>query len=299
MNHKNVTDVTAQNVRGMTRRQRMRTKLIGQAHLTEVLTQLIENDKLPRLIILVGVRGSGKGQMCEWIGEKLGIDTVEHETKAEVVREVVDQAYKTSAKILHVFRDIDDMSSASKNALLKVIEEPPNGAYFIMTSKDISNQALATIRSRGTVFYMDAYTYDELIEYATHSNYSLTEDMLRKVVGVCETPTEIDMLMKCGVTDFFNFVNLVIDNIATASGSNSFRIGEKLAFKSDETDKFDLTLFLKTFMKRCSDLISEEPLKYAEGVKITSKYLQELSVASVNKQFVFDNWLLDIRQAWM
>ena len=274
--------------------------MIGQKHLSEVLYKMVQDDKLPRLIILVGVRGSGKGKMCEYIGDILGVDVLEHDNKAEVVREVVEQAYKTSVKVLHVFRDIDDMSNASKNALLNVIEEPPNGAYFVMTSKDISNQALSTIRSRGTVFYMDAYTQEELMQYAKESKYTVTEDVLKRVVNVCETPYEVDMLVKSGVDDFFNFVNLVIDNIATVSGSNSFKIGDKIAFKAEDKDKkLDLALFLKIFMKKCSDLISEEPLKYAEGVKITSKYLQELSVSGVQKQPVFDSWLLDIRKAWM
>ena len=272
--------------------------MIGQKHLSEILYKMVQDDKLPRLIILVGARGSGRGMMCQYIGDILGVDTMEHDTKAEVVREVVDEAYKTSAKVLHIFRDIDDMSKASKNALLKVIEEPPNGAYFVMTSKDISNQALATIRSRGTVFYMDAYTQDELMQYA-RSYYPNTTTDLNKVVKICETPYEVDEMMSCGAEEFFEYVDKVIDNIAVVSGSNSFKIGERLAFKASDDNKYDLTLFFKIFMKKCSDLIAEEPLKYAEGVKITSKYLQELSVAAVQKQPVFDEWLLQIRKAWM
>lgn len=278
----------------------MSAKITGQTHLKEVLKNLIDNDKLPRLIILVGGRGSGKTLICEWVAEQLGIPMIERETRAEDVRETVEQSYKTSAKVLNVFRDLESMSNASRNALLKVIEEPPNGAYFMMTATDISNQALATIRSRGTVFYMDAYTYQELLEYAENSKYAVTEEMLKKVVGVCETPYEIDLLMKYGVDDFFNYVNLVIENIATVSGSNSFKIGDKLAFKAEDKEKkFDLALFLKVFMKKCSDEMYNDPLKYGEGVRITSKYLQELSVVSANKQFIFDEWLLSIRKAWM
>lgn len=275
----------------------MSVKIIGQTRLKETLQRLIDSDKLPRLIILVGVGGSGKGQMCQWIGEQLGIPTVMQETNADNVREVVEQSYKTSARILNVFRDIEDMSGASKNALLKVIEEPPNGAYFVMTSKDISNQALATIRSRGTVFYMDAYTDKELLEYAKNA-YPKTNVDLNKTVSVCETPSEVDMMMKYGVDEFFEFVDKVIDNIAVVSGSNSFKIGENISFKADD-NKYDLALFLKIFMKKCSSEMYNDPLRFAEGVKITSKYLQELSVASVNRQYIFDNWLLSIREAWM
>lgn len=271
--------------------------MIGQKKLLKTLDDLIDSNKLPRLMILVGEEGSGRSQICEYVGKRLGISTVFCENSADDVRETVANAYKTGAKVLNIFKDIDDMSNASKNALLKVIEEPPNGAYFIMTSRDIGNSALATIRSRGTVFYMDAYTVDELLAYAK-SNYPNTDVYLGDVARVAETPNEVDLLMSIGVADFFDFVDLVIDNISTVSGANSFKIGEKISFKNGD-GKYDLKLFLKIFMKKCSDMIVSDPLRYAEGVGITSKYLQELSVSGINKQFVFDNWLLQIREAWM
>lgn len=49
---------------------------------------------------------------------------------------------------MYVFKDCDNMSNAAKNALLKVIEEPPQQAYFVMLLKSTSN-TLATILSRG------------------------------------------------------------------------------------------------------------------------------------------------------
>lgn len=271
-------------------------KLIGQSNLINTLSGLVDSGKLPRLIILVGARGSGKGLICDKIGEMLGVPVVQCSTKAEDVRDIVDQSYKTGTSVLNVFRDIEEMSNAAKNALLKVVEEPPNGAYFAMTTRDINNSALATIRSRGTVFYMDAYTKDDLIEYA-RSKYADVD--IDDVCGVCETPYDIDMLMKFGADEFFEFVDKVVDNIATVSGSNSFKISGKIAFKADDTKKYDLDLFLKIFIQKCSERITEDPFKYADGIRITSKYLQDLAIAGINRQFVFDAWLLDIRRSWM
>lgn len=273
------------------------TSIIGQKNLLKSLKTLIDGGKLPRLIILVGAQGSGKGEVCNILGEMLDVPVIWCASKADDVRDVVERSYKTGAKVLNVFRDIDEMSQSAKNALLKVIEEPPNGAYFVMTSKDISNAALATIRSRGTVFYMDAYTADELKTYAKQK-YTASDADLQAVANVCETPYDVDMLMSSDVKEFFSFVDLVVNNIATVSGSNSFKIGDRLSFKAGD-GKYDLSLFWRVFMQRCSQKMQLDPLRYAEGISVTSKYLQDLSIAGINRQFTFDTWLLDIRSRWM
>ena len=104
---------------------------------------------------------------------------------------------------------------------------------------------------------------------------------------------------KCGVLDFYNYVEKVVDNIALVSGSNAFKIGDKIAFKDSDEKKYDLKLFWKSFMTICVSRIKDDPFKYSAGIRITSKYLQELRITGINKQSTFDCWLLDIRQEWM
>ena len=73
----------------------------------------------------------------------------------------------------------------------------------------------------------------------------------------------------------------------------------KICFKDAEKGKFDLKLFWKAFMTVCSQRLTQDPIRYAHGVTITSKYLQELRVTGISKQSTFDMWLLDIREGWM
>lgn len=269
--------------------------MIGQNLIQQNLKDFIDTNSLPRFSIIVGLKGSGKRTLCKEIGSYSKMSCVECGIKVDDVRDVIESSYKISSPVLYIIPNADDMSVAAKNAMLKVMEEPPNNAYFIMTLNDLS-QTLPTIKSRASVFYMDGYTPQELLEYA--SKYTLSDTEKDILQDVCETPLEVDILFSMKITEFFDYVELVTDNIAEVSGANSFKIASKIAFKEDP-EKYDLELFWKAFMKVCASRLSDNRFRYSGGIQITSKYLQELSITGINKQSTFDQWLLDIRQAWM
>ena len=120
------------------------------------------------------------------------------------------------------------------------------------------------------------------------------------MADICETPGEVDLLYSNGILKLYDFVQLVIDNISECSGSNAFKIGDKIAFKDTDTDKFDLRLFWKTFMKVCSDrLRTENDIRYADGIRVTSEYLQQLNITGINRSATFDVWILSVRGKWL
>lgn len=276
--------------------------MIGQVELKKRIISQIESGTFPRFSILVGQPGSGKKLMCGFISTHLHALGYTCGIGVDDIRRMIAEAYRVAAKVLFIIPDADKMSPAAKNALLKVTEEPPQNAYFIMTLSD-ANSTLNTIRSRGTIYYMDNYSVSELREYANEvTNHTLHDDEFDIIRNICETPGEVNTLLgndKVSATDFYNYVEKVVANIAVVSGSNSFKIGDKVAFKDTDVDKFDLKLFWKSFMTICVNRIKDDPLRYSNGVRITSKYLQDLRLTGVNKQSTFDMWVLDIRQEWM
>ena len=191
------------------------------------------------------------------------------------------------------------MSNAARNALLKIIEECPNNNTFIMTLEDESN-TLETIKSRGTIFHMDRYTSDEIGSYfydKYHANHGKEDEVVVK--ELCDTPGDVDILVKMGIQEFSDFVNLVFDNITTASISNVFKIADKIAIKNE--DGFDLRLFWKAFRWACMDRsmgmnFGDSFVTYFYWINITAKYLQQLKNKGVNKQMLFDQWILEIRE---
>ena len=271
--------------------------MIGQNNLRRSLDTLIENNTFPRFAILVGLEGSGKKLIGKYIADSLNAQYAIAGISVDEVRELISTAYKTFMPVVYVLADADKMSPAAKNALLKVTEEPPQNAYFILTLTNLNN-TLATLRSRASVFYMDPYSRDEIDTYY-HDNYSSYVDERAVIDELCETPGEVEMLHNMGAVALKEFAEKVVDNIAEVSGSNSFKIAGSIKFKDTDEHKYDLKLFWKAFMLICSDRLRDNPFKYAAGIKITSKYLQELGITGINKQSTFDMWLLDIRKEWM
>ena len=269
--------------------------MIGQHNLQSRIEQLIKNHTFPRFSIFVGPKGSGKKTFAHelenlfnnWRVSSDHVNVYElPDVKIDTIREMITQSYKQVMTMLYIIPDADNMSNAAKNALLKVTEEPPNEAYFIMTLED-ENNTLETIRSRATVFHMDIYTPDEIYQYAmgyAHDNEDIIKD-------ICETPGDVDLLYKDSPKEFYDYVQLVVDNIAEVSLANAFKIPSKVALKED-AEGYDLRLFWKAFMKVCFD-----NGKY-DAIYPTSKYLQKLKVKGINKQMLIDNWVLEIRELW-
>jgi DNA polymerase-3 subunit delta' len=271
--------------------------VVGQTSFINNINNLISSNKFPRFSIIVGQDGSGKKRMANYISSKLGCVSANYGISVDDVRQMISDAYRVSMPMVYMLPDADRMSPAAKNALLKVTEEPPQNAYFILTLTDLNN-TLGTIKSRGTVFYMDPYSVYDIESYCK-ANYTVSEEDLQIIGDLCETPGEVEKIVDMGTTDFYNYVEKVVDNVATVSGSNSFKIAAKIKFKDTDTDKYDLRLFWKAFMNICTTRLREDPLRYSVGIRITSKYLQELRITGINKQSTFDCWLLDIRKEWM
>jgi hypothetical protein len=224
------------------------------------------------------------------------------DVKIDTIREIITQAYKKITTMIYIIPDADNMSNAAKNALLKVTEEPPNEAYFIMTLED-ENNTLETIRSRGTVFHMNNYTREEILDYCGDKHFNADdEDYVKKeniIKELCETPGEVDTLWESNPIEFYDYVQLVVDNIAEVSLANAFKIPSKVALKED-AEGYDLQLFWKAFFKITIEKAynhrdDENVSAYGKAALATSKYLQKLRVKGINRSMLMDTWVLEIR----
>ena len=273
--------------------------IVGQLNLINELERKVKNNTLPRFIIFVGPKGSQKLEMSKYITSILYHNKViVDDISVDNIRNIINLSYKVSEPAVYIIPNVDKMSNASKNALLKVTEEPPNKARFIMTLEDINN-TLPTIKSRATVYNMELFKPEELADYYC-KKYIGDRAVLdnSEVLQIAETPYEIDLLVKYDIFEFIGYINKVIENIATVSGANSFKIADKINLKDDDS-KYDLKLFWKGFMRICAKNLLQDIKYYAEAIKITSDALSQININGINKQMLFDKWLLNIRSVWM
>lgn len=274
--------------------------MIGQQKIINQVDKLIQSG-FPRFIIITGAKGQGKKTLANYISKQLKYLMVISDVKIDSIREIIDLAYKQTEPIIYLIPDADKMSIGAKNSMLKVIEEPPNSAYFILTLESIEN-TLPTIKSRCIQLDMQSYSGTEKLEFINKLQLNLSDDDKNIILNCCDNCYEISMVNSYGVRDFYNYCKKVCDNIYKVQSANSFKILEKIQLK-DEDNKYSPELFLKLVRKIWLDELLTAPsvndkLCYHECITITSTILNKLRINGINKLSLLDMWILAIRKVW-
>lgn len=184
-------------------------KIYGNKHLLDTLNNMICQDKTAHSVIFYGEKGSGRKLMADYYTSQLlckspvggkpcgacsscrnitaGIHPdvmyVPTEGKLEgysvkTARAVIsDSGIKPNndtARKVYIFRDCRNMSTQTQNTLLKLIEEPPDYAYFIFTAES-RNEFLPTIISRCICLGVSTCTVDEAVQSLAENGYNTDE----------------------------------------------------------------------------------------------------------------------------
>lgn len=281
--------------------------MLGQAKLIAQIDDLIEEDTFPRFSIVVGERGMEHEDVAHYVSQKMQADYIcLQDVKVDTVRTMISNAYKLHNTTVYCIPNADDMSINAKNAMLKVVEDAPNKAYFIMCLEDLSN-TLATIQSRGIVFRMYSPKVSEIEDFA-RSRYvnkeDIDEDVIKLYGELCSTPGDVIYFTKHDITNFYKYAEWVADNIIKLDGAEVFKISDKLALK-DEEDKYDCLLFLKALQKVFVDRVCTTQLKQGCGhycscsiIVCIGRFAQDLRIKGINKGMLIDNLILEMRKIW-
>ncbi|MCD8211636.1 MAG: DNA polymerase III subunit gamma/tau [Oscillospiraceae bacterium] len=162
------------------RKWRPRTfqEVVGQNHITDTLRRQVAQDRLSHAYLFTGTRGTGKttcakilaravncqhpvdGDPCNSCPACLGIedgsilDVVELDAASnngvDQVRALRDEAVYAPADVrkrVYIIDEVHMLSTAAFNALLKILEEPPEHLMFILATTEV-HKVPATIKSR-------------------------------------------------------------------------------------------------------------------------------------------------------
>ena len=280
--------------------------MIGQKQVLSQIDNLIEKG-FPRFVVITGQKGQGKTELAKYIGKKLDYPLIEFGIKIDEIREMIEMSYKQTEPIIYLIQYADKMSTGAKNSLLKVIEEPPNNAYFIMELQQIEN-TLDTIKSRCQELKMESYTEVE-IDFMINTIDEQITDIDRAIIKkLAQNKYQIALLLEYNPVEFYNYVDKVYNNIHKVQSANSFKIAEKLDLK-DTGEGYDLELFWRLYEELCMDKLISLKEGYdfdnnydyniiSNCISITSVYLNKLNINGINKQSLVDMWILDIRKEW-
>ena len=228
--------------------------LYGNSTLKRTLRGFAQRRAFPNSLTVSGAEGSGKTTVatliamaiacegekrpcgecksCKRISQGLSPDvitvTVPKDRRTigvDTVREIRDGAYilpnDLSCKV-YIIKEAEKMTESAQNALLKVFEEGPSSAYFILVTSNPS-ALLTTVRSRAPELKTETFSRKELTEMLVENSkkaaemkandpvafnrvlnvsggsygkaLSLTESRSKKAIGVHERAEELIALM--------------------------------------------------------------------------------------------------------
>jgi len=152
--------------------------VVGQSHITDTLKRQVEGNRLSHAYLFTGTRGTGKttcakilaravncqhpleGNPCNACPACLGIesgsilDVLELDAASnngvDQVRALRDEAVYTPAAVrkrVYIVDEVHMLSTPAFNALLKILEEPPEHLMFILATTEL-HKVPATIKSR-------------------------------------------------------------------------------------------------------------------------------------------------------
>jgi len=167
--------------------------VVGQAAVTQTLSNAIKSERVSHAYLFYGPRGTGKTstgrilakavnclstdkekpcnacEMCQAITEGRALDVIEIDAASNTgvddirsLREKVIYAPNQARHKVYIIDEVHMLSNSASNALLKTLEEPPHFFFFFMATTDIY-KVLPTIMSRCQRFDFRRISQSDLV----------------------------------------------------------------------------------------------------------------------------------------
>ncbi len=196
----------------------------------EHVKNIINNDCFPNCMIISGNKSTGKkdlgNEISKYYLDEEGANNIQDSPnfnlikaedsskiiKVDQVRELIDKIYLKSNKRIICIQDGDKLNINSSNALLKIIEEPPSGTKFIITTSKISS-IIPTIISRSMLIKCKNPTTDDMSNYLKYlddldiDNYYVLSNLNSKYIDNSIYKNKFSL-----INDFFYDMDNVISS---------------------------------------------------------------------------------------
>ncbi len=224
-------------------------EVVGQKHITDTLKNQIKNNRLSHAYLFIGTRGTGKTTCarilakavncenpvdgnpcgvcpaCRGISEGRIMDVVELDAASnnsvDNVRALRDEAVFSPAAVrkrVYIIDEVHMLSTSAFNALLKILEEPPEHLLFILATTELQ-KVPATILSRcqrHSFKRIDAQNIAEYLEYiASKENFRLSHDAAGLIARLADGGVRdaLSLLDQCSASE-----NIDLEAVYSAMG---------------------------------------------------------------------------------
>lgn len=151
---------------------------IGKSNLANILAKLILNGDLNREYVDVINYKSNKSSF--------GVDDVRN-----IIDEIYKKPFEGDKKVIIIYEG-NKLTIQAQNALLKTIEEPPEGVHIILLCESLE-LILDTIKSRCEIYKLTPLTKEELYDYIIMKEFNYNENEIKAAIAFSEgIPGRID-----------------------------------------------------------------------------------------------------------
>ena len=212
-------------------------QVVGQQHITETLKNQVKTGRLSHAYLFIGTRGTGKTTCarilakavnckhpvdgnpcgvcpaCRGISDGSVLDVVELDAASnngvDNVRALREEAVFTPASVrkrVYIIDEVHMLSASAFNALLKILEEPPEHLMFILATTELQ-KVPATILSRcqrHSFRRIDTPDIAEYLEYiAKQENFKLSHEAAELIARLADGGVRdaLSLLDQCSASE--------------------------------------------------------------------------------------------------
>ncbi len=291
-------------------------EVYGQPHITATLKNELVSGRVAHAYLFTGSRGTGKTtcakilskavnclsphdgdpcnecEICRGIDNGSVLDVIEIDAASnngvDNIRDLRDEANFTPVKAkyrVYIIDEVHMLSTGAFNALLKILEEPPEHVIFILATTEV-HKLPATILSRCQRFDFKRITPEDIcarLQYvAEHENITLDEDAAALIAKVADGALRdaLSLLDRCCAVDEHITSEVVTKSAGLAGRDYLMRLSECIIKKDCagsleiinelHMNSCDMERLCSEFMFHLRDLMIVKTVKNADSILIAT-----------------------------
>ena len=245
-------------------------EVIGQPQVTEILKSVAKSRDFSHAYLLTGQRGTGKTSVARILAHLINqtsynsddIDIIEIDAAsrgsvddARELREKSVLAPVAASHKVYIIDEVHMLSTAAFNALLKLIEEPPEHIIFILATTEIQ-KVPATILSRVQRFHFRPVSVETVASHLSQIAKSESIDI---------DTAALDMIAERGGGSFRDSISLLDQLSGSGKKISSQTVSDVLGLAPEESvNKIIDSIISHDF----SSVVSEVNMLLADGINV-------------------------------